>query len=635
MIMPLVLLPMIIVTIIIGFVSINQIYQEVSKANKADLEHISIFTIDTLGSYFKQLQFHEQEMEQERKRKLKDLAEMATRVVENQFHQAREGTISDELAKSRAYQSLKRAGVGEFGYIYVMTSSGDLVVHVDREGENIIGVEDESGRKFIQEICNRAVTSEPDITLYVTYPWANEIDREHVREKEVAYRYFREWDWIIAAGSYLKPDTMDHPFSVGSFEDLRRSVTGKLVNRPGQIYVMDCSANLILHSENEGDNIYQHFDLSGRAMISKLCRGEIDAEWLYFQPQGETQSLGGRRFARLSYFEPWNWIVVVEMEEEDLVRPAKTIAGRILLAMVFMLLAVGALGVMLGFLVAKLFTDPIRKMTSAMLSVKSGHLEERLPVETKDELGQMAAAFNQMSEMLKRDLDLEERLTRQQKMASLGVFSAEVAHEINNPMGIILGYAYHLETKMDPDDPRYHFVQEIRRESKRCVGILSDLLNYAKPPDPVFEATDFADLIDQILDFAVGHKEMKNIALKKIVEDALPEIMVDRDMIRQVVMNLILNGAAAMPEGGEIVLRLSVPNSELVMEVEDQGTGIKPEDREKVFEPFFSTRRQGTGLGLAITKQIIDAHMGTIQISSVPGKGTTVRVYLPIRQDDM
>ena len=440
-------------------------------------------------------------------------------------------------------------------------------------------------------------------------------------------------DWIIAAGATVAGNPQ-HPISGESFDELRLRIAGKPVSRPGQIYAMDCSSNLILHTDREGENIYQHFDDSGRALISELCRGESTTGWLYYQPQFHDVGADGRRFARLTYFPPWHWIVVVEMAEEELVSPAKAIAGRILLAMFFMMVLVGTIGGLLAVLVAKLATDPIQSMTAAMRKVKSGHLEERLEVTTEDELGEMAAAFNQMSEMLKRDLELEKRLTNQQKMASLGVFSAEVAHEINNPMGIILGYACHLESKMDPDDPRYHYVQEIRRESKRCVGILRDLLNYARPPESTFQPTDLGHFIDQILDFAGGHNELKNVTIKKSSEDQLPEIMIDRDQIRQVVMNLVLNGAAAMADGGEIIITLAKHAGNMVMiRFQDSGEGISREDREKVFEPFFSTRKQGTGLGLAISKQLIEAHLGTIEITSIPGKGTTVYVYLPIKQE--
>ncbi len=634
MIVPLVLVPMILSTIIIGSVAIKQIYQEVTIASKADLEHMSVFTHDLLKGYHQQLEFHSVELQAERRRKLGDLTELAYRLVESQYRQFADGILSEEQAKGYAYKSLKDASVGEFGYIYVMNPSGDLIVHVDREGENVIDATDESGRTFIREIAQNAVQSKTAETLFIRYPWSNRSDGYRLQEKEVAYRYFRPWDWIIAAGSNLDNEERQEPLSEETFDDLRTRVTGKPVDRPGQIYAMDCSSNLMLHAGREGENIYQHFDESGRTLISRLCRGEVSTGWLYYQPQFGGEQEPQKRFARLTYFLPWHWIVVVDMAEEDLVRPAKAIAGRILLAMFFMLVLVGTIGAMLAFLVAKLSTDPIQRMTSAMRRVKSGHLDERLEVTTEDELGEMADAFNQMSEMLKRDFDLEKKLTNQQKMASLGVFSAEVAHEINNPMGIILGYACHLESKMEPGDPRYHYVQEIRRESKRCVGILRDLLNYARPPEPMFQPTDLAHFIDQILDFAVGHKELKNVVIKKINEEQLPEVMIDRDQIRQVVMNLVLNGAAAMVDGGEMAIRLSMHgSSSVLMLFQDSGEGISREHRQKVFEPFYSTRRQGTGLGLAISKQLVEAHLGSIEITSIPGKGTTVYVYLPIKQD--
>jgi two-component system NtrC family sensor kinase len=634
MIVPLVLVPMVLSTIIIGSVAIKQIYQEVAKANKADLEHMSVFTLDLLKGYHQQLEFHNSELQTERRRKLGDLTELAWRLVESQYRHFADGIMSEEQAKGYAYQNLKNARVGEFGYVYVMNSSGDLIVHMDQEGDNVIDVTDESGRRFIREICQNAVQSKTAETLFISYPWSNRSDGYQLREKEVAYRYFPMWDWIIAAGTNLEDGERQKPLSEDTFDDLRLRVTGKPVDRPGQIYAMDCSSNLILHAGREGENIYQYFDDSGKNLISQLCRGEVTTGWLNYQPQFDSDNRQGRRFARLTYFLPWHWIVVVEMAEEELVRPAKAIAGRILLAMFFMMVVVGTIGGMLAFLVAKLSTDPIQTMTAAMRRVKSGHLEERLEVTTDDELGEMATAFNQMSEMLRRDFALEKKLTNQQKMASLGVFSAEVAHEINNPMGIILGYACHLESKMDPDDPRYHYVQEIRRESKRCVGILRDLLNYARPPEPTFQATDLGHFIDQIVDFAGGHEELKNVVIKKISDEQLPEIMIDRDQIRQVVMNLVLNGSAAMVDGGEMIIRLSMHATNTIrMLFQDSGEGISQENKQKVFEPFFSTRKHGTGLGLAISKQLVEAHLGSIEITSIPGKGTKIFVYLPIKQD--
>ena len=632
MIMPLVLLPMVMATLLIGYVAIRQIYQEVDEANRADLEHMSVFTIDLLNNYHRQRETFLAELQEERRRKLKDLVQLASRLVESHYRRAEEGDLTAEQARTFAYKSLKMAETGAFGYFYVMNSLGDLIVHIDREGENVIELRDENGRRFIDEICTKAIHSGSRETLFITYPWQN-AKSGPVREKEVAYRYFKPWDWIIAAGSYVGEHPVVPLMESDEFKDLRKQITGKATNRSGMIYVTDCSGNMVLHSEESRKTVNQLFDPQGLELLQSVCSEKKKSAWLSYHPRFD-KSKGGKMLARLNYFSPWDWVVVVEMGENELVGPAQAITGRILATMAFMIIVVGALAVMLAFLAAKTFTDPILSMTSAMRRVKSGRLEERLPVSTQDELGEMAAAFNQMTEMLKRDLALEEKLTEQQKMASLGVFSAEVAHEINNPMGIILGYACHLETKMDPDDPRYHFVQEIRSESKRCVGILSDLLRYARLPDPEYQPTDLGYFIDQIMEFAAGHKDLRNVVFKKVISETLPEVMIDRDQIRQVVMNLAINGAAAMPDGGEIVLKINgFGRDHVVISFIDSGTGIDPANSEKIFEPFFSTRRRGTGLGLAISKQIVEAHLGTIEIHSTPGKGTEVRVCLPVKQE--
>ena len=636
MIMPLVLIPMIMATVLVSYVAIKQIHQEVGKANRADLEHMSVFTLDLIDNYYRQHQLYEQELLEERRRKLKDLVTTALNLVESHYSRAVDGDLPEQKAKLFAYKSLKRAETGSFGYFYVMDSSGTLVVHPDLEGENIINRQDETGRRFIYEISRNAVESEHGETSFITYPWKVEGSSSLLREKEAAYQYFRPWDWVIAAGSYVEDINTESFFTDEAFVDLKKKITGKPVNTSGRIYVIDCSGNLVLHPGNEKveDALNQEFDQRGRNLTAKLCKGETTTGWLNYFPQSSGAADVDEKLARLSYFSPLHWIVVVEIAEKELMQPARAITGRILTAMAFMIIIVGALAVMFAFLVAKIFTDPILAMTSAMRRVKSGYLEERLPVVTEDELGEMAMAFNQMSEMLEHDLAVEEKLTEQQKMASLGVFSAEVAHEINNPMGIILGYACHLETKMSPDDPRYHFVQEIRSESKRCVGILNDLLRYARLPEPRFQPTDLVHFVDQIMEFAQGHKDLKKIYFRKMVSSQLPEIMLDRDQIRQVVMNLALNAAAAMPEGGEIVITLSNKNSQQVsVTFTDSGTGIDPGIRDKIFEPFFSTRSRGTGLGLAISKQIVEAHLGSIEVESVPGAGTSVHVYLPIKQD--
>jgi two-component system NtrC family sensor kinase len=263
-----------------------------------------------------------------------------------------------------------------------------------------------------------------------------------------------------------------------------------------------------------------------------------------------------------------------------------------------------------------------------------GRLDTQLPVTTNDELGELAEDFNLMTEALRKNKELEATLAQHGKMASLGVLSSGVAHEINNPLGVILGYAAYLEGKLDASDPNYQFIQEIKRESKRCKNIVQDLLSYARVPKPSLEEVDINDLLNHIVDFAANHTDMHHVLVEKAFAPHLPTVRLDRDQIRQIAMNLMLNASAAMPEGGRLIVG-SAPGADgyVKLTFQDSGAGITPENLEKIFEPFFTTKPRGTGLGLPITKTIIEQHHGTIAIDSEPDVGTTVTVNLPIDEE--
>ncbi|MBK5275086.1 MAG: histidine kinase, partial [Desulfuromonadales bacterium] len=232
--------------------------------------------------------------------------------------------------------------------------------------------------------------------------------------------------------------------------------------------------------------------------------------------------------------------------------------------------------------------------------------------------------------------EMEASLAQQGKMASLGVLSSGVAHEINNPLGVILGYAGFIEGKMAKDDPNYKYIHEIKRESKRCKKIVQDLLSYSRTPRPSLELVDLNQLLTQIVDFAANHTDMRYVTITTEFAPALPQVMLDGDQIRQVAINLILNAGGAMPEGGVLTVRTEQLDANHVrIDFSDSGCGIPPESIEKIFEPFYTTKERGTGLGLAITRQIIEQHHGRIAIESTPGQGTTVRLTLPVEHEEL
>lgn len=632
-VLPLVLLPVLSVGLIVGYVSEQQAYQGITQAIRADLEHMTQFALDLLNAHHQQFEVYQEDKRRTVYRDLATLVRFAHNLVSIQQEQYAKGQITLGAAQQEARKAFKNISVGETGYLYAITSKGDLTIHVAQEGENILDAQDEKGRHFIREMSEKAVAAKPGEVLYIVYPWRNPILGEtRLRNKVVAYLYFQPWDWIIAAGGYLEETYEDVAFEKQALEELKRNILDKAVGATGYIYAMTTRGELTIHPFREGQNVYDEQDRDGRYFIREM----IDRKngWIRYPWRNENDSVTRMKIVRYQYFAPWDWIVAVGSYENEFYEPADEIEKRIWSSMGLLTFLVGSFAVVLVLVASKFLTDPIQRLIAGVREVKRGRLDTQLAVTTNDELGELAADFNEMTEALRRNKELESTLAQQNKMASLGVLSSEVAHEINNPLGVILGYAAHLESKMDPDDPGFKYIQEIKRESKRCKNIVQDLLSYARVPKPSLEETDLNALLDQIVDFAAHHTDMDAVDIVTAFDPRLPRIWVDGDQIRQVAMNLMLNAGAAMPDGGRLTVGTQPDEDGRVkLTFEDSGSGIPPENLEKIFEPFFTTKARGTGLGLAITRTIVEQHGGNIAVASEPGRGTTVTVTLPIKRE--
>lgn len=632
-VLPLVLLPVLSIGMIVGYVSEQQAYLGITQATRADLEHMAQFTLDLLNAHYQQFEVYKEDKRRTAYKDLATLVQFAYNLVTVQHEQSVNGQHTLEEAQWEARRAFKNISVGETGYLYAMTSKGDLTIHVAQEGKNILDAQDEKGRSFIQEMCEKAVAAKPGEVLYIVYPWRNEILGEtRARNKVVAYMYFQPWDWIIAAGGYLEETYEDVTFEKQAFEELKRNILDKAVGTTGYIYAMNTRGELTVHPFREGQNVHDEKDQDGRYFIREMI--ERKNGWIRYLWRNETDSIPRMKIVRYQYFVPWNWVVAVGSYEDEFYEPANEIERRIWSSMGLLTFVVGLFAVVLVFIASKFLTDPIQRLIAGVREIKRGRLDTQLAVTTSDELGELASEFNRMAEMLRRNKELEASLAQQNKMASLGVLSSEVAHEINNPLGVILGYAAHLENKMNPDDLGFKYIQEIKRESKRCKNIVQDLLSYARVPKPALEEIDINALIKQIVDFAAHHTDMDAVVIVTAFDAGLPRVWVDGDQIRQVAMNLMLNAAAAMTEGGRLVVGTALDEDGWVkVTFQDSGAGIPPENLEKIFEPFFTTKTRGTGLGLAITRTIVEQHGGRIDVASEVGRGTLMTVSLPVNRE--
>jgi two-component system NtrC family sensor kinase len=327
--------------------------------------------------------------------------------------------------------------------------------------------------------------------------------------------------------------------------------------------------------------------------------------------------------------------VAVGSYEDEFYEAANALRVRTFVSMLLLTTATCLVSILLVVIASRIITKPIQRMLEGIRQVKRGRFDQPVRVKSNDEMGELAATFNRMTEMIKSNREMETALAQQGKMASLGVLSSGVAHEINNPLGVILGYASYLEGKIPEDDPNYNYIHEIKRESKRCKKIVQNLLSYARTPRPALETIDLTLLLTEILNFAANHTDMHQVQIQRNFAEALPPVRADGDQLRQVAINLILNAGAAMPQGGVLTVSSRQVDSKFVeMEFCDSGVGMALEQLEQIFEPFYTTKARGTGLGLAITRQIIDFHHGRIKVHSHPGAGTTFVVTLPLDPED-
>jgi two-component system NtrC family sensor kinase len=251
-------------------------------------------------------------------------------------------------------------------------------------------------------------------------------------------------------------------------------------------------------------------------------------------------------------------------------------------------------------------------------------------------------ALRQSEEKLRRQAqELEQQLIMSGRLVSLGEVTASMAHEFNNPAGIIMGFVEDMLNSRGPADPDYRSLQIIDEESKRCRQIVKDLMEYARPRSTEFCSTSITDAIEKTLQLVENRLYKQKVTVEKKLEPDLPRIQADSQQLEQVLVNLFLNAIDAMPEGGKLIVEANIAQLDgtapmAVITVADTGFGIAETDLAKIFQPFFTAKkRRGIGLGLPICQRIVKNHGGKIAVESQPGKETVFKIHLPLDRSAM
>jgi two-component system NtrC family sensor kinase len=274
--------------------------------------------------------------------------------------------------------------------------------------------------------------------------------------------------------------------------------------------------------------------------------------------------------------------------------------------------------------------------------------QKKLELQVKEHTQNLEKANAELENALKNLKGAQAQLIQAEKMAGIGQLAAGVAHELNNPLGGILGYCQFALEKITKkplkeltgeDISTYsQYLKDIEQQSKRCKAIIQSLLKFSRASvKEDFEPIDINSILKETFTFVNHQLEKHKVKLKEVLSPSLPRISGNTSQLQQVFTNLVLNAVQAMPDGGRLTVldKVSEDKNSLEISFADTGEGISKENLSKIFEPFFTTKKvgQGTGLGLSVSYGIIKEHGGNIEVESTVGKGTTFTVILPLRRE--
>jgi two-component system, NtrC family, sensor kinase len=327
------------------------------------------------------------------------------------------------------------------------------------------------------------------------------------------------------------------------------------------------------------------------------------------------------------------WGVLILSFEADSIR--SRISQGFILLLLFSAAVTSILLLLLWMLLGRILNSMATLLTAMNeLDFDSGFVPP-LP-RRDDEIGLLHQGFRQMGDRLQQSrqdvLRAEKQVWHAERLAAIGRLASGLAHEINNPINGVRNCIFAIKADPENLDQTREYLEMMDEGLSHASGVIEKLLGFARKQQsgmaPVF-LNDAVDSVVRLVNFKLGRK---NITLESVLEENLPPVMADRQLIQEVIMNLLINAVDAVPENGFIRISTTTNKNDVQLSVHDQGHGIPIHVQDQIFDPFFTTKDtgEGTGLGLSISMGIIQAHGGTLSVTSPPGEGTTFTIALPI-----
>jgi len=293
------------------------------------------------------------------------------------------------------------------------------------------------------------------------------------------------------------------------------------------------------------------------------------------------------------------------------------------------------IGIVVTYIISLRYTKPINTLTEAAKKVAQGDFKYRLNIKRKDEIGKIAESFNFMIQKLQENQILHERLREAEHLSAIGQLSRTIAHEVRNPLNFINLSIDHLIEKLQKqelDSDNYiKLLENMKQEIYRVNNLITEYLEYTRPLKLNKKLASIIEIIEDVVSLveATGSKYGINIYKDYEVDFTLN---LDVDLIKSCFLNIITNALYAMKDSDmkNLFIKTELSEDNLLIKISDTGSGVPEEYIDKIFEPFFSTKKGGLGLGLSLSKRVIEEHGGKIEFSSRQGNGSEVKIYIPI-----
>jgi len=286
------------------------------------------------------------------------------------------------------------------------------------------------------------------------------------------------------------------------------------------------------------------------------------------------------------------------------------------------------LTLLFGYIISRSVTRPIKDLVVVTGDIANGNFETKAPLPLIEEIKMLASSINSMTDKLR---EYEKQIVRSSQLAAAGKITAAMAHEIRNPLSSINMMTQLLRNRLVPKPENTKIVESLLEEIGRVERIVKDLTDLMRPSELSLDVQNINDLVEEILAVIEPRLAHRKISVKKNLEQLLPEIRIDKDKIKQVIWNLLLNAMDSMPDGGviKVIARENKLAHKLEVVIEDEGDGINKDAMDNIFAHFFTTKLEGLGLGLSTSKEIVESHKGNLTVENMEEKGVRATIFLP------